>query len=236
MAKGFFDTFHAFYRTSSVGSSPNRLNGRYRVLIEEHLPVIRGKAVLDLACHDGRWSFAAYKAGARHVIGIEARERLVHAARANLREYCLLEDQVTIVQGDIYDVLSAFEPGEIDTVLCLGFFYHTLHHMRLLHLLARLCACHVLIDTAITKSAVAAIRLRHEKAENEANAFAPGREDALVGVPSKAALEQMLRYAGFGFSFYDWHNGKQESWEGLEDYRERRRVSLLATNLAKAGK
>jgi predicted nicotinamide N-methyase len=33
-------------------------------LIQSNLNVICGRNVLDIACHDGRWSFAATKAGA----------------------------------------------------------------------------------------------------------------------------------------------------------------------------
>ena len=42
---------------------------------------LRGPRVLDLGCHDGRWSFAAIEAGACHVIGSEARAQLAKKRR-----------------------------------------------------------------------------------------------------------------------------------------------------------
>lgn len=56
---GFFDTYPRFYETSTTGPISNRLNKRYRALIEANEAIICGKSVLDLASHDGRWSFAS---------------------------------------------------------------------------------------------------------------------------------------------------------------------------------
>jgi hypothetical protein len=68
---GFIDEFPQFYSTSQTGAVPNRLNQRYRACLEWNEPVIRGNRILDIASHDGRWSFAALKTGASHVVGIE---------------------------------------------------------------------------------------------------------------------------------------------------------------------
>src|ERR1017187_9318082 len=84
---GFFDRYPEFYSSSVTYPYPNRLNQRHRACIEWNEAMIRGKCVLDLASHDGRWSFAALKAGATKVVGIEARDHLVQAARSNLHEY-----------------------------------------------------------------------------------------------------------------------------------------------------
>jgi 2-polyprenyl-3-methyl-5-hydroxy-6-metoxy-1,4-benzoquinol methylase len=91
---GFFDSYPRFYSTSQTGAKPNRLNKRHRALIDSNEAIIRGKSVLDIASHDGRWSLAAYRAGACHVVGIEAREHLVKSAQANMREYQVPGDQV----------------------------------------------------------------------------------------------------------------------------------------------
>src|SRR6266446_801015 len=85
--RGFFDQYPRFYSTSMVSPSPERLNERYRALISPNEEFIRGKTILDLAAHDGRWSFAALKAGARHVTGIEGRAHLVESAIATAQEY-----------------------------------------------------------------------------------------------------------------------------------------------------
>ena len=67
--RGFFDDYPLFFSTSQTGPAPNRLNQRYRACIEWNEPAIRGQRVLDLASHDGRWSFAAIKAGAINAVG-----------------------------------------------------------------------------------------------------------------------------------------------------------------------
>jgi predicted nicotinamide N-methyase len=228
--KGFFDDYDSFYKTSSTGSAANRLNSRHRVLIGKHLSCFRDKVVLDLGCHDARWSFAAHKAGARHVIGIEARPRLVEAARLNIQRYGVSERVVQIVEGDVYDVVPQLKPDTIDTVLCLGFFYHTAHHTQLLDLLAGLRVRHILLDTAIIRSPLAMVRLHLERTAEEANAFSVRHREMVVGTPSKTAIEMMLAYAGFDFAYDDWLDGMQVTWEGLQDYRRGLRISLLATH------
>lgn len=71
----------------STASRPNRLNQRHRAFIAANEVIINGKRVLDIASHDGRWSFAALAVGARHIYGIEAREHLVSNAEGNFRAY-----------------------------------------------------------------------------------------------------------------------------------------------------
>jgi 23S rRNA G2069 N7-methylase RlmK/C1962 C5-methylase RlmI len=76
-ATPFFDRFNRFYSTSRTSPWPERLHARYQAIIQENLDLLRGQRVLDVASHDGRWSFAALKAGCAHVTGMEAREHLV---------------------------------------------------------------------------------------------------------------------------------------------------------------
>jgi hypothetical protein len=73
----FFDQCDRFYTTSHVGNWPVRLNTRYRAIIGGNEQHLRGRRVLDVASHDGRWSFAAVQAGCAHVTGIEAQLRQV---------------------------------------------------------------------------------------------------------------------------------------------------------------
>ena len=146
---GFFDAYPRFHETSVTGSVRNRLNQRHRALIERNEAIIRGKSVLDIASHDGRWSFAAHKAGARYVLGIEAREHLVKHAEDNLRAYAVPEAQVQFVLGDVFRKLDELEPERFETICCFGFFYHTMHHMLLLNKIARLRPAHLILDTSI---------------------------------------------------------------------------------------
>jgi len=113
---GFFDAHPRFLSTSKTAVTRDRLNGRYRALIESNADHIAGKRVLDITSHDGRWSLAASKAGARYVMGIEARAHLVAAARETMIEYGILEGRVEFTQGDLFVELDKLEARSFDTV------------------------------------------------------------------------------------------------------------------------
>ena len=146
---GFFDEYPLFYFTSKTSAVPNRLNQRYRACIEWNDAAIRGQRILDLASHDGRWSFAAIKAGAINVVGIEARDYLVEAANANLRKCGISDNSFQFIVGDAFECLDRIEPNTVDTVFCLGFFYHVASHMLLLSKIARLKPKYLILDTAL---------------------------------------------------------------------------------------
>ena len=169
---GFFDAYPRFYETSTIGPR-NRINRRYQALIEPNGEIIRGKSVLDIASHDGRWSFAAHAAGARYVLGIEAREHLVKNSQDNMRAYQVPEDQVEFVLGDVFEKLDQLEPGRFETVFCFGFFYHTMHHMLLLNKIARLRPTHIVLDTSIDGDPDSIVVLRSEPISLEGNGAVP---------------------------------------------------------------
>jgi predicted RNA methylase len=85
----FFDDYPLFYGSSKTSATSARLAASYSAIIKAHQALIGGSRVLDLASHDGRWSFAALAAGAAHVVGIEARQELVANACANFAEYAV---------------------------------------------------------------------------------------------------------------------------------------------------
>ena len=230
---GFFDSYPRFYSTSVTRAEPNRLNRRYVALIVANEAIIRGKSVLDIASHDGRWSFAAYKTGARRVLGIEARQHLVNNAQANMREYHVPEESVQFVLGDVFEELDRLEPGTIETVFCFGFLYHTIHHMLLLSKIARLRPEHLVLDTRIDVHPYAIIEVYNEGVSFEASAAVPGLgapTRTVVGVPTRSALELMLSNSAFtSFRYYDWRRAGIKRWEGLAEYDEGRRISMVAT-------
>ena len=80
------------------------MNHRYRVLIEQNKQIIYDSRILDIASHDGRWSFAAIKNGARHVLGIEGRKKHVNNCKANFK-YNIEKDRYTFVHGDVHTEL-----------------------------------------------------------------------------------------------------------------------------------
>lgn len=229
---GFFDSYPRFFSTSTTNPRPGRLNPRYRALIENNQNVIRDRTILDLASHDGRWTFAALKAGARHALGIEGRANLVAAANSTLHEYGIAEDRYRFIVGDVFEQLDLIAPGSIETIFCFGFFYHTPHHMRLLSKIARLDPQHLIIDTEVDRSTEPIVRLRKEAVALQPNAVTGEPGDpahAVVGKPTRSALEMMLTSFGWQLSYYDWDRVGINRWDDLLDYREHRRVTVAAS-------
>ncbi len=232
----FFDQYDKFYGTSRIGINPNRMNSRYRAIIEPHLDVLRDRRVLDLGSHDGRWAFAALKAGARHVTGIEARARHVDMARQTFRDYGIGEDRYRFLLGDVCDVLKA-ESIAVDTVLVLGFFYHTYRHFEIAALLAATGASHIVLDTALALGPErdgAIIQYVLEPTDRGGAAFGP-RDRELTGRPSPRAIELMFGQVGFDLCERDWAV-KADNPDGMSDYLEGRRgiFHLKARNGATA--
>ena len=225
----FFDEYPRFYETSIVGSTANRLNSRHRAMIQDNLDCIRNHSILDLASHDGRWSFAALKAGARHVLGIEARTHLIERALETFRIHDVSPNVFSFINDDVYNQLPHISPNSIDTVFCFGFFYHTMHHQLLLSRIAALQPKHLIIDTCICTSADPVIEVRAESTDDDAAVF-PSSGDvlktSLVGYPSRRAIDLMLENFAFYFRYFDWQAMPISDWTSIEDYRDGLRVTL----------
>jgi hypothetical protein len=227
--QGFFDQHSLFLSSSHTGAFRNRLNQRYRACIEWNEAVIRGKRVLDLASHDGRWSYAAITAGAANVMGIEARDHLVQAAVSNLRHYGVPENSFHFVSGDVFECLDQIEPNSVDTVFCFGYFYHVANHMLLLSKIARLKPKHLIVDTGLHPDPLTTIvmYLDDPQAEHAAARFgSEGSKPVVVGAPSKSALELMLHNFGWRIAYFDWHQAGIHQWDNIEDYQKGLRVTL----------
>jgi hypothetical protein len=226
----FFDAYPAFCGSGSTAASPRRLNLRHRAIIESNQHVLKDARVLDLASHDGRWSFAALKAGARHVTGVEAREELVGAANTAFAGYGVASDDYRFVAGDMFRVLQE-QDFEVDVVLCLGFIYHTLRYGELFAAIAATGAPYCILDTKVEVSDEPVVRLFSNRTERQANAA----EDALshegrtlAGYPSVAALELMLDVYGYDVEEqYDWPGMlAAQPGKGLSGYSTGERVTL----------
>jgi SAM-dependent methyltransferase len=145
----FFDAYPQFYSTSTTAARPDRLNDRHRAIIEFNREIIRGSSILDIASHDGRWSFAALKSGARRVTGIEIRPHLVANAAETMRAQDVDEAKYQFICGDALAELAKLPVGAFDVVMCLGYLYHTVHGPALIQAIGRLKPRHVIVDTAV---------------------------------------------------------------------------------------
>ncbi|HML10866.1 MAG TPA: methyltransferase domain-containing protein [Stellaceae bacterium] len=236
-SSNFCDLYPRFLETTETAPSRNRIDNRWRAIIGWNEPYLAGRRVLDLGCHDGRWSFAALMTGAAHVVGVEARAHLVEKARDNFTFYRIPRDAYELINGDAIDVMRLMRPGGVDVVLCLGFFYHTLEHMRLLLEAKRLGAEFLIIDTAISAAEEPIISLHREAADDTRNSIDYGKTgsaNVLVGMPSRSGLIAMLDYVGYGVVFFDWQGSGVDDWAGMPDYAANIRVTARARRRAEA--
>jgi hypothetical protein len=220
---GFFDQYPRFYTTSQTSAVPHRLNARHTAIIEGNRECLFGKVVLDIASHDGRWSFAALEAGAKQVVGIEPRDELVGKTQATFAEYGVEQSRYQFACGDVFEVLRDGR-FRFDVVLCLGFFYHTIRHAELLDLIERTGPRLVVIDTEVTPTVdeVPAsptddprivycnphvVQLLLDPVDSEQMAWQDSMTrngKTVVGRPSRAAIEYLASHFGFKSSRFDW--------------------------------
>jgi len=143
-----------FLLTSETAPYVNRLNWRAEILLTRNKEAIKDKKILDLASHDGRFSYACLKLGAAHVTGIEARPHLVRNAMESFSKLEFDPHSFTFIQNDVFDYLPKVKQGEFDTILCFGFFYHTIRQIELLREIGRIRPKYFILDTRIEKEVI----------------------------------------------------------------------------------
>jgi hypothetical protein len=186
---------------------------------------------MDIASHDGRWTFAALKVGAAHVTGIEARQHLVSNAEQTFAHYGIPPNRYLFLCGDFFDVapsLTCF----FDTIFCFGFFYHTLRQAELMTHITRFRAKSIIIDTKIVPSSVpeASLRLLREPVNDEGNGSAlPGAvsEEAIVGIPTASAVVMLLDYFGYNAEVVNWIDYLGKDLTALADYATGERATII---------
>lgn len=247
---GFFDKFPRFFQTSQTSPSPHRLNARHAAIIQRNVAAFKGMKVLDIASHDGRWTFAALQAGAAHVIGIEPRQELIANARDTFSHYGVAGSRYDFRQGDVFNELDG--SIEVDVVLCLGFYYHTIRHAELLDRIERTGARLVVIDTEVVPpqdsppQSVSSdprlvfanphvVQMFSDPVTDQQMAYTDSLTrdgQTLVGRPSRSAIEFMARHFGYDTGVYPWANHftqRLEDAEYMVDYREGWRETFYLT-------
>ena len=218
---GFFDKYPRFFESSETATYPGRLNLRHQAIIGDNLEIFEGANVLDIASHDGRWSFAALRAGAASVVGVEGRPDLVDAARDTFEHYGADPARYRFVAGDLFHALAE-KPGQFDVVLCLGFLYHTLRYNELFAGIRQCNPQHLIIDTQVAKGQHSAIRLRVENSAHQSNSIADdfsheGR--VLTGRPTHNGLNMIASAYGFELEGYaDWAGLLRDNTESARHY------------------
>ena len=231
-----------FLETSRVNSTVNRLNHRCEILLTRNRHAIGNKNILDIASHDGTFTYACLQLGAKYVVGVEPRSHLVHYAIKNLTSLGHETSAFTFIEDDIFNYLPRVETGQFDTILCFGFFYHTTRQTELLAQVSRIKPRYFILDTCverfeIPKSELLGLRRWESQAvagylvfycENPARDVATIQPTGLAATPTKSLVEALLSDYGFKFRQLNWGTGDIDNWYGITDYKDQTRVSYLA--------
>lgn len=210
----------------------NRLNARYQHIIEPNRAHIDGKRVIDLAAHDGRFTWAALNAGAAFVEAVEWRSELVAGARTYLDQFTA---RYSLLQGDVFQFLEA-STAPVDTIMCLGLFYHINEHFRLLRLMADKKPSAIILDTALLTTDRLQIDYGIEETDNILNTV-PGDENKssdLTGSMSRGLLAKWCELSGYKLDYVPWRKSEIASPEEVRDYldiekRNRARFTCVMT-------
>lgn len=235
----FFDDHPEFLQTSHTAATKGRLNLRHLGIIKENETILRGRTVVDIASHDGRWSYAALEAGATRVIGIEGRPRLVENAKRTLAAKGVPESRYRMIAGDVHSrILGPDVVG--DVVMCLGFLYHTARYVELMAGIRSTGAEYVIIDTRVLPNEERPIvELRTERTAGQALAIRDrfALDDRVISaVPSEAAVVLMLEAAGYDVDHRtDWTAllAQHPRARAVRQYARGRRVTFRARRRAR---
>jgi ubiquinone/menaquinone biosynthesis C-methylase UbiE len=162
---------------------------------------------LDIGCHEGFYSLALARMGARRVIGLEPREESLRRARFILA--ATGADNLEFRQGQVENL--AAEGTVYPLTLFLGVLYHVMDPMLCLRNISAATGELCVIETQVvdevegvtewgarewTRPYAGILALIDETGEfkdgNRETGIAP-----LVSCPSPRALETMLRHVGF---------------------------------------
>jgi len=151
---------------------------------------LSGQTVLDVACWDGFYSFAAEQRGAKRVLATDSFIWQAGHKDGFLLAHRALESKVDSAEIDVLD-LSPERVGMFDIVLFLGLLYHMKHPILALERAASVTKRLLIVETVIDLLYL----------PGKALAFYPGTElghdDTNWFGPTPAAVEAMLRTVGF---------------------------------------
>jgi hypothetical protein len=219
--------------TESVAAA-QRMHERHKRIIEANPDSFQGKTVLDLASHNGRWTYAALEAGATFALGIEARQELISRGIPEFVE--IPQEKYQFICGDIFDqqaLASAAGYRKFDTVLCLGIFYHITDHYRLIRQMRSFNPSSIIFDSSFLTGDTSAVRFRQEDSSDPSNAL-PEHDDvsgALKGLASIGFMRQTAALSGYDMHIIPWRRDNTDHPESVEDYldstREARRLTMI---------
>lgn len=216
----FFDFLKKmpYYRGDS--NSVNRMNHRHKFLIEDFVSEIEGARVLDLASHDGRWCYAISAAGAKSVVGIEARKDLVDMFSKYPDDN--LKSKIELRIADLFEGLERIIKNDekFDVICVFGILYHLMDHHRLFLLLKKINPKLIIVDSEFAVRPGPVINLVMEDTSKYLNAapYFEGQTKAIKGIPSFSALEKIMHTLNYKVKWSDWNILNEDNRNGVGDY------------------
>lgn len=185
-----------------LGDYPNVKWRQFRQAVPEDLS---GKTVLDIGCNAGFYSVEMKRRGADRVVGIDFDDR--YLAQARFAADALGFD-IEFRKLSVYDLHELHE--QFDIVLFLGVFYHLRHPLLALDLIHQHVARDLLIFQSLQRGSDTVESLNDDYDFWEKDVFQRRDfpklyfvEKRFAGdptnwwIPNRAAVEGMLRSAGF---------------------------------------
>jgi tRNA (mo5U34)-methyltransferase len=203
------DWFHNI-DIGGVRTAPDHFLGDYpRVKwerFEKAIPIdLRGKTVLDIGCNGGFYSLEMKRRGADRVLGIDFDDRYLAQARFAAAS---LGFDIEFRKLSVYDVHKLNE--RFDVVLFLGVLYHLRHPLLALDLIHEHVACDIFVFQSLQRGSETVEPIENDYEFWETDVFERAGfpkmyfvEKRYAGdptnwwIPNRAAVEAMLRSAGF---------------------------------------
>lgn len=222
-------------------SAEQRMFERHKRIIEANVDYIAGKTVLDLASHNGRWTYAALKAGAKFVLGIEGRQILIDRGLPGFEG--IDKSRYAFICGDVYDMHELAEKAcgltHFDTVMCLGLYYHISDHYRLFRLMRQFSPSTIIIDSGFMKTEEPIVRFRLENSDDPSMAIPEpdGQQTVLAGIASIGFLMTTAKLSGYKVTTIPWKEREITYKEIVAEYlndpaRNSRRYTFRLTKIS----
>jgi hypothetical protein len=212
----------------------NRLNMRHDVFFNKW-QIWKDKKVLDIAGYDGRWSFAALKAGASYVTNVEIRKSVVDRGIDTFKKLNVPSNTYEFINEDFVK----WKPtSKFDIVICAGFLSHIYDHPTVFSLIRECDPKFLLIDTSVNGyQGKIVIPVKNTNREGNSHftdtSFVENDGLDLVktwsGQPSKEYVFDLAKTYDFELvEDFDWLNFiDQEKTQGVEDYWTGKRITSL---------
>ena len=236
MSNFIFDYAKLPYGKNAKKLDHNRINWRCETLLTKNRNLIEGKVVLDLACNTGKLSYPCLVLGAKKVIGVEARQELIDEGKEYLTDRNL-KNRMNFVKADVFDYLASAEIKSFDTILCLGFLYHTVRQVEFFRQVKRLSPNNIIIDTSVAtnyiwyglksffKKPPMLLTICEDSNKNRNTTD----EDGVAFWPTCSFLETMFNTIDYDYKKLSYKKNGVTNWLGLEDYKKGLRVSYIAS-------